>query len=153
MSTPLRNEQDGLTKREEMTVSGAAMSGAPLGVATVAGGAVAVADLALHGFGALHLAAVSGSVAAGVAVFMIVAAAGAVLRKRGGRAARWARTNPWKYAVMPGVLVGVIALVLTVVTGGGIVHGIFSGAWHGAAVFGITGAISAVGGGRKNKGV
>ncbi len=153
MSTPLRNEQDGLTKREEMTVSGAAMSGAPLGVATVAGGAVAVADLALHGFGALHLAAVSGSVAAGVAVFMIVAAAGAVLRKRGGRAARWARTNPWKYAVMPGVLVGVIALVLTVVTGGGIVHGLFSGAWHGAAVFGITGAISAVGGSRKNKGL
>jgi hypothetical protein len=24
------------------------------------------------------------------------------------------------------------------------VHGIFSGAWHGAAVFGVTGAIAAV---------
>jgi len=151
MSTPLRNETDGLTRREEVTVSGAAMSGAPLGAAAVAGGAVAVADLALHGFGALHIAAVSGSVSAGVAVFLIVAAAGAVLRKRGGRAARWARTNPWKYAVLPGVLALAIAMVLTIVTGGGIAHGIFSGAWHGAAVFGITGAISAVGAARKNK--
>jgi hypothetical protein len=151
MSTPLRNEQDGLTKREEMTVSGAAMSGAPIGTAAVAGGVVAVADLALHGFGALHVAAVSGSVSAGVAVFFIVAAAGAALRKRGGRAARWARANPWKYAVLPGVLAAAIALVLTVVTGGGIADGIFSGAWHGAAVFGITGAISAVSGSRKDR--
>jgi hypothetical protein len=144
MSAPLRSEQDGLTKREEMTVSGAAMSGAPLGAAAVAGGAVAVADLALHGFGALHLAAVSGSVAAGVAVFMVVAAVGALLRKRGGRAARWARTNPWRYAMLPGAAMAAIALVLTIVTGGGVVDGIFSGLWHGAAVFGVTGAIGAV---------
>jgi hypothetical protein len=139
-----QQEQDGLTKREEMTVSGAAMSGAPLGVATVAGGVVAVADLALHGFGALHLAAVSGSVAAGVAVFMVVAAVGALLRKRGGRSARWARSNPWKYAVLPGVSVAAIALVLSVVTGGGLMDGIFSGLWHGAIVFGLTGAVGAV---------
>jgi hypothetical protein len=137
-------QQDGLTKREEMTVSGAAMSGAPLGVATVAGGVVAVADLALHGFGALHLAAVSGSVAAGVAVFMVVAAVGALLRKRGGRSARWARSNPWKYAVLPGASVAAIALVLSVVTGGGLMDGIFSGLWHGAIVFGLTGAVGAV---------
>jgi hypothetical protein len=137
-------QQDGLTKREEMTVSSAAMSGAPFGVATVAGGVVAVADLALHGFGALHLAAISGSVAAGVAVFMVVAAAGALLRKRKGRAARWARSNPWKYAVLPGISVAAIALVLSVVTGGGLMDGIWSGLWHGAIVFGLTGAVGAV---------
>jgi hypothetical protein len=150
MSTPLRND-DGLTKREEMTVSGAAMSGAPIGAAAVAGGVVAVADLALHGFGALHVAAVSGSVSAGVAAFLIVAAVGAAMRKRGGRAARWARSNPFKYAVLPGVLAAVIAMVLTVVTGGGIADGLFSGVWHGAAVFGVTGAIAAVGKRRKDR--
>jgi hypothetical protein len=144
MSAPLRSEQEGLTKREEMSVSGAAMSGAPLGVATVAGGAVAVADLALHGFGALHLAAISGSVSAGVAVFMVVAAVGALMRKRGGRAARWARTNPWRYAVLPGSLMAAVALVLTIVTGGGVIDGVFSALWHGAVVFGITGAAGAL---------
>lgn len=144
MSAPLRSEQDGLTKREEMSVSGAAMSGAPLGAAAVVGGAVAVADLALHGFGALHLAAISGSVSAGVAVFMVVAAVGALMRKRGGRAARWARTNPWRYAVLPGALMVAVALVLTIVTGGGVVDGILSGLWHGAVVFGVTGAVGAV---------
>jgi hypothetical protein len=151
MSAPLRSEQDGLTKREEMTVSGAAMSGAPLGAAAVTGGVVAVADLALHGFNALHLAAISGSVSAGVAVFLVVAAVGGLLRKRGGRAVRWARTNPWKYAVLPGVLMAAVALVLTVVTGGGVVHGIFSGAWHGAAVFGLTGAIGLATRGRRDR--
>jgi hypothetical protein len=140
----MSTQQDGLTKREEMTVSGAAMSGAPLGLATIAGGAVAVADLALHGFGALHLAAISGSVTAGVAVFMVVAAIGALVRKRGGRSVRWARSNPWKYAVLPGVSVAAIALVLSIITGGGVVDGIFSGLWHGAVVFGLTGAVGAV---------
>lgn len=151
MSAPSRNDQDGLTRREELQVSGAAMSGAPLGVAVVAGGAVTVADLALHGFGALHLAAVSGSVSAGAAVFLVVAAAGALLRSRSGRAARWARSHPWRFAVLPGAVAAAIALVLTVVTGGGIVHGVFSGAWHGAAVWGLTGVIGAIGAsGRKS---
>ena len=151
MPTPLRNEQDGLSKREEMTVSSAAMSGAPIGAAAAAGGVVAVADLALHGFGALHVAAVSGSVSAGVAVFLIVAAVGAAMRKRGGRAARWARANPFKYAILPGVLAAVISFVLTVVTGGGVGDGVWSGAWHGAAVFGVAGAITAVGKARKDR--
>jgi hypothetical protein len=127
------------------------MSSAPLGAAAVAGGAVAVADLALHGFGALHIAAVSGSVSAGAAVFLVVAAAGAMYRARSGRAARWARTNPWRFAVLPAVLAAAIALVLTVVTGGGVAHGVFSGAWHGAAVFGLTGAIGAVGRSRRSR--
>jgi hypothetical protein len=133
-----------------MSVSGAAMSGAPWGSAAVAGGVVAAADLGLHVIGStVGVAALSGSVALGAAVFFIVAAAGALWRSKSGRAVRWARSNPWKYAILPAVAAAAIALVLTVVTGGGMFHGILSGLWHGGAVFGLTGAIAAVGKSRK----
>jgi hypothetical protein len=143
------SDQD-LSRREEMSISSAAMSGAPWGSAAVTGGVVAAADLGLHVIsGTVGVAALSGSLALGAAVFFIVAAAGAVWRARSGRAVRWARSNPWKYAVLPAVAAAAIALVLTVVTGGGVFHGILSGLWHGGAVFGLTGAIGAVSKSRK----
>jgi hypothetical protein len=147
MSAP--SDQD-LSRREELSVSGAAMSNAPWGAAAVTGGVVAAADLGLHVIGGtIGVAALSGSVAAGAAVFLVIAAAGALWRARSGRAARWARSNPWRFAVLPAVAAAAIALVLTVVTGGGFIHGIFSGLWHGGAVYGLTGAIGAVGKSRK----
>jgi hypothetical protein len=146
---PALSDQD-LTRREEMSVSGAALSDAPLGAAAVTGAAVTVADLGLHVIGdSVGIAAFSGSVAAGASVFLVVAAAGALWRARGGRAARWARSNPWRFAILPAVAAAVIALILTTVTGGGFVHGILSGMWHGGAVYGLTGAIGAVGKSRK----
>jgi hypothetical protein len=133
-----------------MSVSGAVLSQAPLGAAAVTGAVVTVADLGLHLVGGtVGIAAVSGSVSAGAAVFLIVAAAGALLRARSGRAARWARSNPWRFAILPAVAAAVIALVLTTITGGGFFDGILSGLWHGGAVYGITGAIGAVGKTRK----
>ena len=133
-----------------MSVSGSVMSEAPLGAAAVTGAAVAVADLGLHVVGGTFgIAAMSGSVAAGAAVFLIVAAAGALWRAKSSRAARWARSNPWRFAILPAVAAAVIALVLTTVTGGGFLHAILSGAWHGGAVYGITGAIGAASKSRK----
>ena len=77
MSASTQTDQD-LSRREEMTVSGAAMSAAPWGAAVVTGGVVAVGDLGLHVIGAgLGLGALSGSVAMGVVAFFVVAAAGA----------------------------------------------------------------------------
>lgn len=147
MSAP--SDQD-LSRREEMSISSAAMSSAPWGAAAVTGGVVAVADLGLHVIGGtVHVAALSGSVALGAAVFLVVAAAGALWRARSSRAARWARNNPWRFAVLPAVAAAAIALVLTVVTGGGLFHGVWSGLWHGGAVFGLTGAIGSVGKSRK----
>jgi hypothetical protein len=138
MSAP--SDQD-LSRREEMSVSSAAMSSAPWGAAAVTGGVVAVADLGLHVIGGtIHVSALSGSLALGAAVFLVVAAAGALWRTRSGRAVRWARANPWRFAILPGVAAAAIALVLSVLTGGGILGGIFSGLWHGAAVYGVTGA-------------
>src|SRR5580704_10533042 len=142
MSAPTHNEQD-LSRREELSVSGAAMSGAPWGAAVVTGGVVAVGDLGLHLIGSglgLHLSALSGSLAMGAVAFFVVAAAGALWRARPSRAIRWARSNPWRFAVMPALAAAAIVLVLSVVTGGGIIHPVLSGLWHGGLVYGLTGA-------------
>ena len=140
MSTPTQSDQD-LSRREEIAVSGAAMSGAPWAAATLSGGVVAVGDLGLHLIGAgLGMAAVGGSLSMGAVVFFVVAAAGALWRGRPSRAIRWARSNPWRFAVVPALACAAIALVLSVVTGGGIIDPVLSGLWHGAIVYGLTGA-------------
>jgi len=147
----MSTDQD-LSPREQMSVSGSVLTEAPWGPALVTGGAVAAADLGLqliHGH--LSLAMMSGSVSAGAAVLIVVAAAGAVWRSRSGRASLWARNNPWRFAVLPALAAAAIALVLTVVTGGGVFHGVFSGLWHGGAVYGLTGAVGTIGKGRKNR--
>src|ERR1700689_346391 len=120
MSTPTQSDQD-LSRREEMTVAGTAMSGAPWAAATVTGGGVAGGDLGLHLIGAgLCLAAGGGSFSLGGGGFFVVAAAGALWRARPSRAIRWARSNPWRFAVVPALTVAAIALVLSLVPGGGI---------------------------------
>ena len=103
MSTPTRSDQD-LSRREELTVSSAVMSGAPWAAATVTGGVVAAGDLGLHVIGSgLGLGALSGSVAMGAVAFFVVAAAGALWRAKPSRAIRWARSNPWRFAVLPAI--------------------------------------------------
>src|SRR5271166_6118176 len=88
MSASTQTDQD-LSRREEMTVSSAAMSAAPWGAAAVTGGVVAVGDLGLHVLGArLGLSALSGSVAMGAVAFFVVAAAGALWRGPRRRATR-----------------------------------------------------------------
>jgi hypothetical protein len=149
MSTPTQSDQD-LSRREGITVSGAAMSGAPWAAATMTGGVVAVGDLGLHLIGAgLGLAAVGGSLSMGAVAFFVVAAAGALWRARPSRAIRWARSNPWRFAVVPALACAAIALVLTVVTGGGIIDPVLSGLWHGAVVYGLTGVAGATSKARK----
>ena len=139
MSAPTDSERE-LSRREEMSVSGAAMSGAPWGAAVVTGGVVAAGDLGLHLLGSsLGVGALSGSLALGAVAFFVVAAAGALWRARPSRAIRWARSNPWRFAVLPAVACAVVALVLSVVTGGGMIDGVLSGLWHGGVVYGLTG--------------
>ncbi len=152
MSAPTDSEQD-LSRREEMSVSGAAMSGAPWGAAVVTGGVVAVGDLGLHIIGSglgLHLSALSGSLALGAVAFFVVAAAGALWRARPSRAIRWARSNPWRFAVLPALACAAVALVLSVVTGGGVIDGVLSGLWHGGVVYGLTGVAGVTSRSRKS---
>jgi hypothetical protein len=141
MSAPTQSDRE-LSRREEMTVSGAALSAAPWGAAVVTGGVVAVADLGLHVIGSgIGLAALGGSAAMGVLAFFVVAAAGALWRARSSRAIRWARSNPWRFAVLPAVACAAIVFVLSIVTGGGLIHPILSGLWHGGVTYGLVGAV------------
>ncbi len=151
MSAPTHNEQD-LSRREELSVSGAAMSRAPWGAAVVTGGVVAAGDLGLHVIGSLglHLSALSGSLAMGAVAFFVVAAAGALWRARPSRAIRWARSNPWRFAVLPAIACAAVALVLSVVTGGGVLDGVLSGLWHGGLVYGLTGVAAMTSRSRKS---
>ena len=153
MSAPTHSEQD-LSRREELSVSGAAMSGAPWGAAVVTGGVVAVGDLGLHVIGSglgLHLSALSGSLTMGALAFFVVAAAGALWRAKPSRAIRWARSNPWRFAVLPAVAVAAVALVLSVLTGGGVIDGVLSGLWHGGVAYGLTGVAAMTSRSRKSE--
>jgi hypothetical protein len=149
-----RIDEPGLSKREEVTVSTAAMSSAPWTGAAVTGSVVTLGDLGLHLIGgSIGLHALSGSVSLGAVAFFAVAAAGALLSSRSGRALRWARANPWRFALVPGVAVAAIAFVLSVVLGGGIFSSVFAALWHGAGAWALTGIASAAGGTRrKNRG-
>lgn len=152
MTAPLRNDQ-GLSRREEMTVSGAAMADVPWGVAGAAGAVVTGADLLVHLMGG-HLA-LSSSLSAGTVALFAVAGGSVVVRKRASRAARWARSNPWRFAVLPGAATAVIVFVLSVLTSSSIFGGAFTALWHGAIAFGLTGAAGAIAGNRnsgKNRG-
>ena len=83
------------------------------------------------------------SLAMGAVAFFVVAAAGALWRAKSSRAIRWARSNPWRFAVAPALAVAAIALVLSVVTGGGIIDPVLSALWHGAVAYALTGVAGA----------
>lgn len=147
MSTPLPNDQQGLSRREELTVSGAAMADVPWAVAGAAGVVVAGADLLLHLMGG-HLG-LSSSLSAGTVALFTVAGGSVVVRRRASRAARWARSHPWRFAFLPGAATAVIVFVLSVIAGSSPLGGAFTALWHGAIAFGLTGGVGAIAGSGK----
>ncbi|HXW45560.1 MAG TPA: hypothetical protein VEL03_12280 [Streptosporangiaceae bacterium] len=142
MSAPPSTYQTNLSRREELAVSGAALSDAPWKLAGAAGVVVAGADLLLHLF-ALHLAWAT-ALSMGSVAFFTVAGAGALVRSRRSRALRWARSQPWRYAAMPGAACAIIVFVLTVLHGSGVGGAAFTALWHGALTYGLTGMVGAV---------
>lgn len=151
MTTPRNTGQ--MTRSEEMTVSAAALTGASAATGLAVGAVATLGDLGLqllHGH--VSLGALGGSLSLGVSVFFVVVAAAALIRARSGRAARWAAAHPWRFALVPGLSVAVLAVLLTIVTGGGALGAIWAAAWHGAVVYGLTGAVGTVAGGRGRKG-
>jgi hypothetical protein len=148
MSAPTRNDEPGLSRREELSVSSAAMSGAPWKTAGAAGVVVTGADLVYHLVGG-HLD-VPTALSAGAVALFAVAGGGALVRGQAGRAMRWARTNPWRFAVLPGLAAAVVVFVLSVVLGSsGLIGGAFTAVWHGAVTYGLTGVAGTVAGSRK----
>jgi len=150
MSTPTQMNEPGLNRRDETSVSAAAMSQAPWAGAAVTGGVVTLGDFGWHVIaGHFGLGGFSDALALGVLAFMVVAASGALLRERSTRAIRWARANPWRFALLPGAACAAIVFVLSVLLGGGIVGPVFAGLWHGAVAFGLTGAVGTYTRGRR----
>ncbi len=79
------------------------MSQAPWTGAAVTGGVVALGDFGWHVIGGhFGRGGITDALSLGVIAFLVVAASGALLRERSGRAIRWARANPWRFAVPPG---------------------------------------------------
>jgi len=151
MSAPTRNSDSDLTPRDELTVSSGALTDVPWHVAGAAGAIVAGADLVLHLIGG-HLGLAS-SLSAGVLALFAVAGAGLMLRRRGSRAAQWARRNPWRFAILPGAATLILVFVLSVILGSsGIIGGVFTGLLYGAVAYGITGVAGAAVRGRRPAG-
>lgn len=139
MSAPPTTSQANLSRREELVVSGSVLSNAPWKVAGAAGIAVAGADLVFHLF-ALHFAWAA-ALSMGSVAFFAVAGAGALMRSRRTRALRWARSRPWRYAVVPGAACAAIVVAISVLAGSGVAGAVLAGLWRGAIAFGLTGLV------------
>lgn len=146
MSAPPSTYQANLSPREEMAVTGAALSEAPWKLAGAAGVVVAGADLVTHL--AFHLLSFrlewATSLSMGVVAFFAVAGAGALVRSRKSRALRWARSRPWRFAAAPGAAAAIIIFALTVLHGSGIFGSAFTALWHGAIAYAVTGVVGTV---------
>jgi hypothetical protein len=143
MSAPPSTYQANLSRKEEVAVSGAALSEAPWALAGTGGAVVAAGDLIAHLI-FFHLEFLT-PISMGVAAFFAIAGAGALVRTRNSRALRWARSRPWRFAVMPGAATAIIVFVLaTVLHGSGIAGGVFTALWHGALAYGATGIVGSV---------
>src|SRR5258708_18610934 len=130
MSAPPRDQARGLNRRDELAVSSAAMSAAPWTMAGAAGAVVTGGDLVLHLMGGRL--GVTNSLSAGAVAFFAVAGGGALLRSHSGRAMRWARANPWRFAVLPGAAAPIVVFVLSGVIGSsGLIGGSLYPLWHG----------------------
>lgn len=142
MPAPTSTYQSNLSRREEMAVSGAAMSDAPWKLAAGAGVVVTGADMLVH-LAFFHPELFT-PLSWGAVVFFAVAGGGALVRSRRSRALRWARSRPWRFAVAPGFAAAIVVFVLSVIASGSIVGSVWTGLWHGAIAYGLTGAVGAV---------
>ena len=144
MSAPPSTYEPSLSTREEVAVSGAALSEAPWKLAGAAGVAAAGADFLIHLPFHLFHPEIFTPLSMGVVAFFAVAGAGALVRSRHSRALRWARRRPWRYAVLPGAACAILVFALTVVGGSGIGGAVFAALWHGALAYGATGAVGSM---------
>jgi hypothetical protein len=142
MSAPPSTYQANLSRREEMAVSGAALSEAPWKLAGAAGVVATGADMLMHLI--FFHPELFTPLSWGVVAFFAVAGAGALVRSRHSRALRWARSRPWRFAAVPGAAAAILVFVLTVLHGSGIAGSAFAALWHGAVAYGVTGMVGSV---------
>jgi hypothetical protein len=107
-------------------IAASAASQGPWPVALAGGAVAALGDLGLHTLsGHPTLAA---PLALGFAVFFLIGAGGALLRRGHDRARAWAQRHPWSYALVPagGTAATVFAAYLFLSS-----HGLFTSVWEG----------------------
>lgn len=107
---------DELTRRDEMSLAGAALRGAPWKAAAVTGGATAAASFGL-GVILPGRADLTWALTLGIGLFALIAAVGSVGRPNTGdrvtRQARlWALRHPWRFSLYPAL--GAAALMYPV---------------------------------------
>jgi hypothetical protein len=126
--------QPDVPSRSESTWIAAAVASQGPWPAALAGGAVAaLGDVGLHLLGG-HLT-LAPPLALGLAVFFLIGAGGAVLRRGHDRARAWAQRHPWSYASVPaaGTAATVFAAYLFL-SGDGMFASVWEGLWDGAGV-------------------
>jgi hypothetical protein len=123
----------------------------PAAVVGALGGGVSLAPHLVQGHFGLGI--LSGAISIAALLFFCVGGAGAVLGYSGRasgrdhRIRRWARSHPWRVAVVPAVAMFCGDIVIRqVLTSQGLFGTIWTGLWHGAvvaAVVGLAGSVSA----------
>lgn len=142
MSAPPSTYQANLSTREEVAVSGAALAEAPWKLAGAAGVVATGADMLAH-LVFFHPELFT-PLSWGVVAFFAVAGGGALVRSRKSRALRWARSRPWRFAIMPGAAAAITVFALTVLHGSSVFGSAFTAVWHGALAYGVTGVVGSV---------
>ncbi|MFB9529437.1 hypothetical protein [Nonomuraea roseola] len=136
-----------LSRREELSLSGAALRGAPWKAAAVGGGVVAAAS---YGMGVIlpGTADLPWALGLGISLFALIAAIGAVAKPQEGdrvtrQARSWSLQHPWKFALLPAGITAVLTYpVQLVIDGEGIFGAAWDSVWRGALVYLIAGILT-----------
>ncbi|MBO3750451.1 hypothetical protein J5X84_30600 [Streptosporangiaceae bacterium NEAU-GS5] len=145
-----------LTRRDEMSLAGAALRGAPWTPAAVAGGAMAAISF-VSGVILPGSASLTAALCLGISVFAVVAAVGAIARPDVGdrttqQARRWSLRHPWRFALYPGAAAAALTYpVQLVFDHEGVIGAAWDAAWNGFWVFLFTGVIGMFMRGRKRQ--
>jgi hypothetical protein len=135
-----------ISRRDEVSLSGAALRGAPWKAAAVGGGVVTAASYGMGmitGGGDLVWA-----LGLGISLFALIAAIGAVSKPEEGdrvtrQARQWSLQHPWKFALLPAGITAVLDYpVQLVLDGEGVFGSAWHSLWHGALVYVIAGILT-----------
>jgi hypothetical protein len=119
--------QPDVPRRSETTwIAMSAASQGPWTAALAGGAVIGLADFALHLAG-WHLS-LADPVALALAVFFLIGAGGALLRRGHDRARAWAQRHPWSYASVPAAGTAITVFATYLFLSG---HGLFGSLWEG----------------------
>jgi hypothetical protein len=122
----MTNQPDVPRRSEKTWIAVSVASQGPWAVALAGGAIVGAADLGLHVLTGHLTVATPLSVA--VAMFFLIGAGGALLRRGYDRARSWAQRHPWSYASVPAAATAVTVFGVRLVLSA---SGPFDAAWHG----------------------